>query len=76
MNIHQSIFKSGIILYSRWLKFEEKVDSANRWSKPHVSTTSLHSLNEIRRMMTDGDVVTLFDLKSTDMSDVAGTIIT
>jgi hypothetical protein len=33
----------------RWVKFEEDVEEgANRWSKPHVSSLSLHSLMELR----------------------------
>ena len=35
----------------RWLKYEEKVEAGDRWSKPHVATTSLHSINEVKRAL-------------------------
>jgi hypothetical protein len=39
----------------RWVKFEEDVEEgANRWSKPHVSSLSLHSLMELRSVNTMG----------------------
>jgi len=41
---------------ARWLKFEEDVDAAGRWSKPHVATLSLHSLLELRNCLTNGAV--------------------
>uniref|UniRef100_A0A8D0H926 Anion exchange protein n=1 Tax=Sphenodon punctatus TaxID=8508 RepID=A0A8D0H926_SPHPU len=35
--------------FCRWIKFEEKVEEGGeRWSKPHVTTLSLHSLFELR----------------------------
>lgn len=44
----------------RWLKFEEKVEDGDRWSKPHVPTPSLHSLLEMRRRLAgNGGLVTL-----------------
>jgi len=30
------------------MKYEERVDIGERWSKPHVSTTSLHGLRLFR----------------------------
>ncbi|XP_069619985.1 anion exchange protein 4 isoform X2 [Ranitomeya imitator] len=34
---------------ARWIRFEEKTeDGGERWSKPHVTTLSLHSLFELR----------------------------
>ncbi|XP_075712486.1 anion exchange protein 4 [Rhinoderma darwinii] len=34
---------------ARWMKFEEKTeDGGERWSKPHVTTLTLHSLFELR----------------------------
>lgn len=51
-----------VFLLHRWLKYEEKVDSANRWSKPHVSTTSLHSLFEVQRMLKGDRSACVFDL--------------
>ena len=41
----------------RWIKFEEDVEEGgNRWSKPHVATLSLHSLFELRSMITNGTI--------------------
>lgn len=48
---------------ARWIKFEEKVDGGDRWSKPHVATTSLHALFEIRKSIADGSAVVLLDLE-------------
>ncbi|XP_060107022.1 electrogenic sodium bicarbonate cotransporter 4 isoform X3 [Heteronotia binoei] len=43
---------------SRWIKFEEKVEEGGeRWSKPHVSTLSLHSLFELRTCLQTGTVM-------------------
>ena len=42
----------------RWVKFEEDVeDGSNRWSKPHVATLSLHSLFELRNLLTKGTIL-------------------
>jgi hypothetical protein len=42
-------------LILRWVKFEEDVEEgANRWSKPHVSSLSLHSLMELRSVNSMG----------------------
>ncbi|XP_066449112.1 electrogenic sodium bicarbonate cotransporter 4 [Eleutherodactylus coqui] len=43
---------------ARWIKFEEKVEEGGeRWSKPHVSTLSLHSLFELRTCLQTGTVL-------------------
>ena len=35
---------------ARWIKYEEDVEEdARKWSKPHVSSLSFHSLVELRR---------------------------
>jgi len=47
---------------SRWLKYEERVDDGDRWSKPHVSTTSLHSLMEIRKNFQENKGEIILDL--------------
>jgi len=39
---------------SRWLKYKETVETANRWSKPHVATTAMHSLTELRQVFANG----------------------
>ena len=44
-------------MISRWVRFEEKVEEGGeRWSKPHVSTLSLHSFFQLRSMMLNGTV--------------------
>ena len=44
--------------FFRWVKFEEDVeDGGNRWSKPHVATLSLHSLFELRNLLTKGVII-------------------
>ncbi|KAL8174101.1 UNVERIFIED_CONTAM: Electrogenic sodium bicarbonate cotransporter 4 [Gekko kuhli] len=46
------------VLEVKWLKFEEKVEEGGeRWSKPHVSTLSLHSLFELRTCLQTGTVM-------------------
>ncbi|XP_060630141.2 anion exchange protein 4 [Anolis sagrei] len=48
---------------ARWIKFEEKVeDGGERWSKPHVTTLSLHSLFELRTCIRKGAI--LLDLEA------------
>ncbi|ESO05115.1 hypothetical protein HELRODRAFT_78329 [Helobdella robusta] len=39
---------------ARWLKYEEKVEIGGRWSKPHVTTTSLHAILQLREAITSG----------------------
>ena len=51
-----------LLLSSRWLKYEERVDDGDRWSKPHVSTTSLHSLMEIRKYIGEKDGLVILDM--------------
>ena len=38
----------------RWIKYEEKVETGGRWSKPHVSTPSLHALFDLRSAIQRG----------------------
>ncbi|KAB7498207.1 Electroneutral sodium bicarbonate exchanger 1 [Armadillidium nasatum] len=44
---------------ARWVKFEEDVEEGGeRWSKPHVSTLSLHSLfSNLRSLLLNGTVI-------------------
>ena len=44
------LFGHGVLVASlyRWLKYEERVEIGERWSKPHVSTTSLRGLQMFR----------------------------
>ncbi|XP_057353062.1 electrogenic sodium bicarbonate cotransporter 4 isoform X4 [Manis pentadactyla] len=54
---------------ARWIKFEEKVEEGGeRWSKPHVSTLSLHSLFELRTCLQTGTV--LLDLDSGSLPQI------
>uniref|UniRef100_A0A8C6TAM6 Anion exchange protein n=1 Tax=Neogobius melanostomus TaxID=47308 RepID=A0A8C6TAM6_9GOBI len=54
---------------ARWVKFEEKVEEGGeRWSKPHVSTLSLHSLFELRTCLQTGTV--LLDLDGYSLAQI------
>ncbi|OWK10612.1 hypothetical protein Celaphus_00005772 [Cervus elaphus hippelaphus] len=59
---------------SRWIKFEEKVEEGGeRWSKPHVSTLSLHSLFELRTCLQTGTV--LLDLDGGSLPQIIDDVI-
>ncbi|XP_065119543.1 electrogenic sodium bicarbonate cotransporter 4 isoform X1 [Paramisgurnus dabryanus] len=59
---------------ARWIKFEEKVEEGGeRWSKPHVSTLSLHSLFELRTCLQTGCI--LLDLEGYSLPQIVDTII-
>ncbi|KFO30164.1 Electrogenic sodium bicarbonate cotransporter 4 [Fukomys damarensis] len=59
---------------ARWLKFEEKVEEGGeRWSKPHVSTLSLHSLFELRTCLQTGTV--LLDLDRGSLPQIIDDVI-
>ncbi|XP_004590738.2 electrogenic sodium bicarbonate cotransporter 4 isoform X3 [Ochotona princeps] len=59
---------------ARWIKFEEKVEEGGeRWSKPHVSTLSLHSLFELRTCLQTGTV--LLDLESGSLPQIIDDVI-
>ncbi|KAF3826660.1 hypothetical protein GH733_009185 [Mirounga leonina] len=65
---------SPILTPSRWIKFEEKVEEGGeRWSKPHVSTLSLHSLFELRTCLQTGTV--LLDLDSGSLPQIIDDVI-
>uniref|UniRef100_A0A8C3T2N7 Anion exchange protein n=1 Tax=Chelydra serpentina TaxID=8475 RepID=A0A8C3T2N7_CHESE len=60
-------FADGLLALSfhRWIKFEEKVeDGGERWSKPHITTLSLHSLFELRTCIKKGTVLLDLDAHS------------
>lgn len=58
---------------ARWVKFEEDVEEGgDRWSKPHVATLSLHSLFELRSLLTNGTV--LLDMEATNLEEIADLI--
>nr|XP_057926058.1 electrogenic sodium bicarbonate cotransporter 4 isoform X3 [Doryrhamphus excisus] len=59
---------------ARWVKFEEKVEEGSeRWSKPHVSTLSLHSLFELRTCLQTGTI--LLDLDGYSLPQIVDDII-
>ncbi|XP_061842008.1 electrogenic sodium bicarbonate cotransporter 4 isoform X1 [Nerophis lumbriciformis] len=59
---------------ARWVKFEEKVEEGGeRWSKPHVSTLSLHSLFELRTCLQAGTI--LLDLDGYSLPQIVDDII-
>lgn len=58
---------------ARWVKFEEDVEEGgDRWSKPHVATLSLHSLFELRSLLTNGTV--LLDMQANNLEEIADLI--
>ena len=63
------------LILARWLKYEEKVEAGDRWSKPHVATTSLHALFEIRKGIAENTTTVVLDMNATHgcMHQVAGT---
>lgn len=53
------------------MKFEEKVEEGGeRWSKPHVSTLTLHSLFELRTCLQTGSI--LLDLDGYSLPQIVG----
>ncbi|XP_047660718.1 electrogenic sodium bicarbonate cotransporter 4 isoform X6 [Tachysurus fulvidraco] len=59
---------------ARWVKFEEKVEEGGeRWSKPHVSTLSLHSLFELRTCLQTGSI--LLDLEGYSLPQIVDDIV-
>lgn len=68
-----SSFPSVCLVVCRWVKFEEKVEEGGeRWSKPHVSTLSLHSLFELRTCLQTGTV--LLDLDGYSLPQIIGEV--
>ena len=49
----------------RWVKYEQTVETGGRWSKPHVSTTSMRGLNALRRAINDGECCVSLDVVPT-----------
>uniref|UniRef100_A0A2K5DIR7 Anion exchange protein n=1 Tax=Aotus nancymaae TaxID=37293 RepID=A0A2K5DIR7_AOTNA len=59
---------------ARWIKFEETVEEGGEcWSKPHVSTLSLHSLFELCTCLQTGTV--LLDLDSGSLPQIIDDVI-
>ena len=54
---------------ARWVRFEEDVEEgSNRWSKPHVSSLSMHSLMELRNLILKGTV--FLDLEAENLNQI------
>ncbi|XP_028966571.1 electroneutral sodium bicarbonate exchanger 1 [Galendromus occidentalis] len=59
---------------ARWIKFEENVEEGgDRWSKPHVSTISLHALMDLRSFLLNGTV--LLDMEASSLESIAELIL-
>ena len=59
---------------ARWVKFEEDVEEgANRWSKPHVSSLSLHSLMELRTYLNTGS--SFLEVEANNLEDIVDLVI-
>ncbi|XP_062291206.1 electrogenic sodium bicarbonate cotransporter 4 [Scomber scombrus] len=59
---------------ARWVKFEEKVEEGGeRWSKPHVSTLTLHSLFELRTCLQTGSI--LLDMEGYSLPQIVEDIV-
>uniref|UniRef100_A0AAV2IS69 Anion exchange protein n=1 Tax=Knipowitschia caucasica TaxID=637954 RepID=A0AAV2IS69_KNICA len=59
---------------ARWVKFEEKVEEGGeRWSKPHVSTLTLHSLFELRTCLQTGSI--LLDIEGNSLPQIVDDIL-
>lgn len=59
---------------ARWIKFEEDVEEGgDRWSKPHVSTISLHSLMELRSFILNGTI--MLDMEASSLENIADLVL-
>jgi len=58
--------------WCRWVKYEQTVETGGRWSKPHVSTTSMRGLNALRRAISEGQCCVSLDVVTDGEFDVAG----
>ena len=56
----------------RWLKYEETVEVGERWSKPHVSTISMHGLLDLKRALIAGSCVVGLGVQSSANETIAG----
>ena len=58
----------------RWIKYEENVEEGGgRWSKPHVSTVSLHSLLELRNCLLNG--VVILNCEANNLEEIADELV-
>ena len=60
------------------MKYEEKLDDADRWSKPHVPTVSLNALFEVRKAIYEDNCAILLDLEAQDgcLHHLSGALLT
>ncbi|XP_053319300.1 electrogenic sodium bicarbonate cotransporter 1-like [Spea bombifrons] len=59
---------------ARWIRFEEKTeDGGERWSKPHVTTLTLHSLLEVRTSIDKGTI--LLDTEKCTFKDIVENVV-
>lgn len=55
------------------LRVQDVEEGGDRWSKPHVSTISLHSLMDLRSFLLNGTV--LLDMEATSLENIAELIL-
>ena len=56
---------------ARWLRFVEVAEpGGQKWSKPHVSTLSMHSLFQLRDLLRKAAII--LDQAGSDMPQIAG----
>lgn len=52
-----SLIESGYFIhFNRWLVYEEKLEDSDRWSKPHMPTTTFTALEEVRKGLAEQTV--------------------
>lgn len=56
---------------SRWIRFEEAAEEVpGRWSKPHVSTLTHSSIEEVLNLLNEGKIILDVDLNQ--LNKIAG----
>lgn len=58
---------------ARLVKYIETIDGSGNWSKPHVSTVSLHNLGDLRAAFENGTI--LFNCEETDFDSIIDKLI-
>ena len=69
LSIHSTMLTRA---WCRWVKYEQTVETGGRWSKPHVSTTSMRGVNALRRAILEGQCSVSLDVQTNGEFDVAG----
>ena len=60
----------------RWVKFEEDVEEGGeRWSKPHVASLALSSLQQLRAIIDSNDAVVEMFVEMTTIEELVGTLV-